>query len=260
MKLSALVGKILKRPVLSQQAGQYIAASRGNLDNDFPSDFTPEEIDDIRSVTPFTMTSPERLVGLSRALDHLVRQNIGGDIVECGVWRGGSMMLVAKKLMRMGQTRRLFLFDTFEGMSDPGDTDISAVDQQRAADLLQKNDRLKGDNVWCYSAIDEVKANLVKTGYPRELLHFIKGKVEDTLPHDAVGEIALLRLDTDWYESTRHELEVLYDKLVPGGVMIIDDYGHWSGSQKAVDEFFAKRQLNLFLHRLDYTGRLVIKP
>jgi len=107
--------------------------------------------------------------------------------------------------------------------------------------------------------LDEVKTNLAGSGYPVGKISFIKGKVEDTLPEPAIGSIALLRLDTDWYESTRHELETLYDNLVPGGILIIDDYGHWSGSRKAVDEFIAQRKLNLFLHRIDYTGRMAFK-
>jgi hypothetical protein len=144
-------------------------------------------------------------------------------------------------------------------MSEPTKDDISAVDQTTAGDLLNAVGRTDGDNVWCYSPLEEVKSNLKKTEYPFGQIHFIKGKVEDTLPEPSIGKIALLRLDTDWYESTKHELETLYDKLVPGGVLIIDDYGHWSGSRKAVDEFIADRKLSLFLHRIDYTGRLAIK-
>jgi len=107
--------------------------------------------------------------------------------------------------------------------------------------------------------LDEVKSNLLKTNYPEQNLFYFKGKVEETLPEPSIGKIALLRLDTDWYESTKHELTVLYDKLVEGGILIIDDYGHWSGSKKAVDEFIEKRKLKIFLNRIDYTGRLAIK-
>lgn len=260
MNIASIVGKILKKPVLQSGIGRSIEASRGNLDKDFPSDFSDQEIEDIRAVTPYTMTSPERLVGLSRALEHLIQNNVDGDVVECGVWRGGSMMLVARKLMRMGQqNRRLFLFDTFEGMSEPGTADVSSVDKRTAEELLQNADRLQGNNVWCYSALEEVQDNIKKTGYPQSNALFVKGKVEDTLPFPEIGKIALLRLDTDWYDSTRHELECLYEKLVRGGILIIDDYGHWSGAKKAVDEFISKNNLKLFLNRLDYTGRLAIK-
>jgi O-methyltransferase len=246
--------------VLNRQLHHDLLSSRGNLSEELPADFSAEERTDIAAVRSFTMTSPERLVSLSRGVDHLVRNGIAGDIVECGVWKGGSMLLVAKKLARLSdKNRNLFLFDTFEGMSEPTKEDVSAVDQTTADDLLNAADRTGGDNVWCYSPLDEVKANLRGAGYPAEKLHFIKGKVEDTLPEPTIGPIALLRLDTDWYESTKHELETLYDKLVRGGILIIDDYGHWSGSRKAVDEFIESRKLSLFLHRIDYTGRMAIK-
>jgi hypothetical protein len=246
--------------VLGKKLHHDLLTSRGTLSDEFPPDFTAGEREDITAVRPFTMTSQERLVGLSRALDHLSKQRIAGDIVECGVWKGGSMLLVARKLAKMGDTtRKLFLFDTFEGMSEPTGEDVSAVDQSTAGDLLDASDRTSGDNVWCYSPLDEVKANLKQSNYPFGNIRFIKGKVEDTLPEPSIGPIALLRLDTDWYESTKHELETLYDKLVPGGILIIDDYGHWSGSRKAVDEFISSRNLNLFLHRIDYTGRMAIK-
>lgn len=246
--------------VLNRQLHHDLLSARGTLSDEFPPDFTPEERADILAVRSYTMTSPERLVALSRGLDHLLQRGIAGDIVECGVWKGGSMLLVARKLARQGDTRRnLFLFDTFEGMSEPTKEDINAVDQSTAGKLLESSDRSAGNNVWCYSPLDEVKANLKQSNYPSERIRFIKGKVEETLPEPSIGDIALLRLDTDWYESTKWELETLYDKLVPGGVLIIDDYGHWSGSKKAVDEFFTARQLSLFLHRIDYTGRMAIK-
>ncbi len=203
-----------------------IESSRGNLREDFPSDFTEAEKLDIGLVKGQTMTSLERLVTLSRSIEYLQQRHIKGDIVECGVWKGGSMMLVAQKLLMAGDTdRRLFLFDTFEGMSSPGKEDVTALDKQPAQELLKKFERTDGENVWCYSSLDEVQANLAKTNYPAENILFVKGKVEDTLPHPAIAQIALLRLDTDWYESTKHELEMLYDKLVPGGILIIDDYG-----------------------------------
>jgi len=246
--------------VLNKRLHHDLLSARGTLSDEFPPDFSPEERADIMAVRSFTMTSPERLVALSRGLDHLKQQGIAGDIVECGVWKGGSMLLVARKLARSGDTgRNLFLFDTFEGMSEPTKEDVSAVDQSAAGELLDASDRTAGDNVWCYSSLDEVKANLATSSYPSGNIHFIKGKVEDTLPEPSVGAIALLRLDTDWYESTKCELENLYDKLVPGGILLIDDYGHWSGSKKAVDDFIVARNLSLFLHRIDYTGRMAIK-
>jgi hypothetical protein len=263
-----LLGRILKPGILKsvtqnsgfQKIKTSILNSRGNLTDEFPSDFTESEKEDIGAVQSFTMTSLERMISLSRAVDWLISNRVEGDIVECGVWKGGSMMLIAKRLLKAGlKNRNLYLFDTFEGMSTPGSEDVSAINQETAKELLDKSDKMQGDNVWCYSSLDEVKANLQKTGYPQEQISYIKGKVEDTLPHAPIQKICLLRLDTDWYESTRHELETLYDKLVVGGILIIDDYGHWSGSRKAVDEFVNKRGLNLFFNRMDYTGRIAIK-
>lgn len=107
--------------------------------------------------------------------------------------------------------------------------------------------------------LEEVRSNLLGTGYPAERVTFVKGRVEDTLPRVLPGPIALLRLDTAYYESTKRELEQLYPLLVLGGVLIIDDYGHWKGARRAVDEYFAASGLRPFLHRIDYTGRLVLK-
>ena len=113
--------------------------------------------------------------------------------------------------------------------------------------------------MWCYSPLEEVKKNLLSTGYPEEQIQYIKGRVEDTLTHHRPGKLSLLRLDTDWYESTRAELQVLYPLLEKKGVMIIDDFGHWEGAKKAVTEYFESIQAYPFLQRIDYTGRLMIK-
>jgi len=96
-------------------------------------------------------------------------------------------------------------------------------------------------------------------GYPEQQIHFVEGLVEETLPAEAPEEIALLRLDTDWYSSTKHELEQLYPRLAPGGVLILDDYGHWQGARRAVDEYFAENQITLLLNRVDSTARIGVK-
>jgi hypothetical protein len=204
------------------------------------------------------MTGPERVFALRQAVLHVLKQRIPGDIVECGVWRGGSMMAVARTLRDSGVIdKNLYLFDTFDGMSSPTQEDVS-VDGDSADQLMAKSDRI-AESVWARCSLKEVKRNLNLTGYPPERMFFIKGKVEETIPEQAPAQIALLRLDTDWYESTYHELVHLYPRLSPGGILIIDDYGHWAGARKAVDEYFAEHRLNLFLHRIDYTGRICIK-
>jgi O-methyltransferase len=199
----------------------------------------PPDLDDdartiVETVAPFTMTSPERIVALRDAVRHVCRHQIAGDIVECGVWRGGSMMAVALTLMEIGERRPLHLFDTFDGMPPPGDT-------------------------WARSPLAEVRRNLAATGYPDHLIRFVPGRVEETIPAAAPEQIAVLRLDTDWYESTRHELEHLFPRLVPGGVLIIDDYGHWQGARRAVDEFLAASRAPYRLHRpAGGEGRLLV--
>jgi hypothetical protein len=169
------------------------------------------------------------------------------------------MMAVARTLIECGErTRPLHLFDTFEGMSSPGERDFD-MDGKQANDLLRTQSKDDPESVWCYAPLDEVRAGLARTGYDLSLVHFVKGKVEDTIPEHAPARIAILRLDTDWYESTRHELEHLYPRLSAGGVLIIDDYGHWAGCRQAVDEYFASRNFRVLLNRIDYSGRIAVK-
>ena len=151
--------------------------------------------------------------------------------------------------------RPVFLFDTFEGMSAPTEHDRHAASGKLAAGMLRNAD--KNATIWGYSPLSEVKRNMESTGYPASLVTYVKGKVEDTIPASAPEQIAILRLDTDWYESTRHELEHLYPRLSPGGALIVDDYGYWAGAKKAVDEYFKE---SIFFSRIDNTGRVAIKP
>jgi hypothetical protein len=222
--------------------------------------FTPEELALMRRVKGFTMTSPERLAGLKNAIHYLVENKIPGDLVECGVWRGGSMMAAAYTLLSRGDTtRNLHLFDTFAGMTPPTERDV-VFNGATATELLQRAAKKEGETYWCIASMEDVARNLFSTGYPKERIFLWKGRVEETIPRHAPSQIALLRLDTDFYESTAHELLHLYPRLSENGVLIIDDYGHWQGAKQAVDEYFAKQPLRPLLNRLDYTGRLVIKP
>ena len=221
------------------------------------ADLSASDRDIVTRVNPFTMTSLERRASLIGAVDHIVKHGIAGDIVECGVWRGGSMMLVALALMARGDTSRdLYLFDTFEGMSEPSEHD-RALSGESAEAQLQRTSR--DHPLWAVASLEDVQANIAATGYPAARVHYVKGKVEDTIPATIAERIALLRLDTDWYESTRHELQHLYPRLSRHGVLIIDDYGHWQGARQAVDEYFADSPEPVFLHRVDYTARLVVK-
>jgi O-methyltransferase len=222
-------------------------------------DFTEEEKELYAAVQSYTMTSPERIKALADSVKYILRQNIDGDFVECGVWKGGSIITMIKVLLSYGNIEKnIYLYDTFEGMSEPTINDIDTKGLY-AKDRLVIEDK-EESWIWAKAVIDEVKNNIYSESYPIEKLHFIVGKVEDTLTKKKPEKIALLRLDTDWYESTKVELEELYDNVVKGGIIIIDDYGHWKGCKKAVDEFLMSKKENIFLNRIDYTGRLIIKP
>jgi O-methyltransferase len=209
---------------------------------------------------PYTMTSIERMYALYSSTDYVLKNNIEGDFVECGVWRGGSAMLLAMMLNNRNITnRKIHLFDTFEGMTAPSSFDFS-FSGENATELLSKNTDESGKPAWCLADINDVKNNMQKTGFPSDNLVYVKGKVEDTLPlNKPTAPIALLRLDTDWYESTKHELNVLYPILTHNGILIIDDYGHWEGCRKAVDEYISENKVSILLNRIDYTGRVAIK-
>jgi O-methyltransferase len=224
---------------------------------DLPPDFDDASSEICRYVRPFTMTSVERIYALCQSVDYIVRHNIPGDIVECGVWKGGSMMAVAKVLRAHGAMRKLYLFDTFEGMSQPTAVDKDIVGAS-ASELLEREVK-QTSHTWAYSSLGEVQANMRATGYDERQTVFVKGQVEHTIPEHAPASISLLRLDTDWYASTYHELVHLYPRLSVGGVLIVDDYGHWQGARKAVDQYLAETNAKVLLNRIDYTGRIGVK-
>lgn len=208
---------------------------------------------------PFTMTSIERMYSLYQSLNYIFQNQIEGDFVECGVWKGGSSMMMALYLKEKGITnRKVYLYDTFEGMNPPSELD-KTFSGENAKDLLDVQNKTDNNSIWCYSSVDEVKRNLLSTQYLPENLIFIKGKVEDTLNDHLPGRLALLRLDTDWYESTKKELGCLYPLLNQRGILIIDDFGHWEGAKKAVIEYFETNKMHPLLHRIDNTGRIMIK-
>jgi len=222
-----------------------------------PVDFRSDEKEIFHAVRPLTMTSPERVYVLIEAVRYLTRAAIPGAIVECGVWKGGSMAAAARTLLQMKDVSRdLYLFDTFRGMTEPGTEDVDYAGNHASkvcADWV-------GDNgAWCEAPLERVKEVLYATGYPKERIHFIEGRVENTIPASAPESIALLRLDTDWYESTRHELIHLFPRLARAGVLIIDDYGHWQGARKACDEFFEQSRVPILLNRIDAGGRVAVR-
>lgn len=242
----------------------WLGGPAGDAGPDISDTLTPWERQLVEQARPYTLTSPQRLIATADAVDYVVRRDVPGALLECGVWRGGSVLMMVSTLLRLGVTDRdVYLFDTFEGMTAPSDRDTSAFSESGVATWARAT--AAGRRAWDgwfnpnVFSIDDVRALIVGTGYPPERLHFVCGRVEDTIPVDAPECLALMRLDTDWYESTRHEMEHLYPRLSYGGVLIIDDYGHWDGCRQAVDEYLATTSKPLLLHRTDYTGRAAIK-
>lgn len=224
----------------------------------YPHDFDDALVATCEAVAPYTLTTPERIAGLVQAVRHLAQHGIGGSVVECGVWRGGSMLAVARTLLEVGDARRdLWLYDTFTRMPPPGEKDFDIWGRHASTYFEGPVDPHDTDG-YRYLPLDEVRSVLEGSGYPADRLRFVPGLVEETIPDQAPDEIALLRLDTDWYESTKHELEHLFPRIVDGGILIIDDYGQFTGARTAVDEHLAGLERPLFLSRLDWTGRLAI--
>jgi hypothetical protein len=198
----------------------------------------------------YSMISRERFLNNIESVQYVEEKNIPGDIVEIGVWKGGSilsMMLAYKNTLKMA--RNIHLYDTFEGMT-PATTDDKDLHNVAAAHIVETNLFMR-----CISPLDEVTRNI--------------SRHTDIVPHYHVGDIlkntyfpekiAVLRLDTDWYESTKYELDNFYELVSPGGIVIIDDYGHWKGCKKAVDEFLVTHP-GIKLNAIDYTGRYFVKP
>jgi O-methyltransferase len=225
---------------------------------------SPEDRSIIERALPYTMTGPGRLQALVDAVRYCVARGVQGGFAECGVWRGGSVLAMILTLQELDRDDvDIHLFDTFEGMTAPSEHDTSRHDPP----ALEVWDEATRRDIRPWSELfdpesfseDAVRETLLSTGYPAERLHFVPGPVEETLPDHAPRSLALLRLDTDWYESTRHELEHLYPTLAGGGVLIVDDYGHWEGARRAVDEYFDRRGERLLLNRIDYTARIAVK-
>jgi len=228
------------------------ARSRPSL----PFDFSETDVEDVRAVGPYTMVPPERICTLVRAVEYIVKQKIPGTLVECGTWKGGCAMAMARTLKRLGATdRELYLYDLF-GEMWPGSTEFDAF---RGVPESERNPNITQVPEIMRYTLDEVRDLLLSTGYPSKGLHLFRGPVEKTVPAHAPERIALLRLDTDFYESTRHELTHLYPRLEHGGILIIDDYGDWAGCRKATDEYIEQHKLKLHLFRVDEGARMTIK-
>lgn len=200
-------------------------------------------------VKPFSATSRERIYGLYECLEIIRKDKIKGDMVECGIWKGGNILGICEYLHYHNiDDVVVWGYDTFSGMTQPTsrDIDISGI---KAIDVFEQ--------VKCDCSYKDVITILEKTNFPKDRIKLVIGDVLETLNNNIPENISLLRLDTDWYESTKKELEILYPKLVNGGYLIVDDFGHWKGSQTATLEYFNN---NFEYKMLDYTGLCYRKP
>ena len=229
------------------------------MDDPYPTEIEPKNKKLIEFVKPNSMSSNIRLHELINSIDYILRNNIKGDFVECGIWRGANLVVMQKLLERNEiDNIKVFGYDTFDGMSEPSKYDYDLIGN-KAEDLMNKTPKKEGRGIWAYSTFQRVKNIIDNSVDSPENIKLIKGKVEETLiqKKNLPKKISLLRLDTDFYESTKVEMEVLYPLLVKGGVLIIDDYGHFKGARKAVDDYFQNQQI--WLKYVDITCRLYIK-
>lgn len=212
----------------------------------------------IWNVSAYTMASYQRLCNAYDLARQAESQKLAGAFVECGVWRGGCIGLMAAVAKEFGSRRKIWLFDSFEGLPEPAVEDglqAHTVAGTSAGDLKPIKQ--------CVGPLEIVKHLFFhKLKIDDRDAIFCKGWFQETLPlvKTDVGPIAVLRLDGDWYESTKICLDSLYDQVVPGGFVIIDDYGAWEGCRRAVDEFLKARQLQIVWNEVDYTGRYFVKP
>ena len=218
----------------------------------------------LQKISPYTMVNPNKLKVI---YNYIMKNKLDGDIVECGVWKGGSCMLMAYTLMNNNiYSKNIWLYDTFEGLPQPSSDkdDIKAKNywndiNSRKIDKGSRGGTIINNEVkWNYAPLDNVRNNMNSTNYPIKYIKYVKGKVEDTLNINTniPKKISILRLDTDWYSSTKKELEILYPLLEKNGILLIDDYGYWQGAKKAVDEFFKDKKVTMF--KIDFTGRMII--
>ena len=202
----------------------------------------------------FSMISNDRILSNISCVEYVIENNIDGDIVEIGVWKGGSILSMILTLEKLSSfNRNIHLYDTFSGMTEPSDVDINFKNIP-ANEFL----KLRIDLENCKSTLDEVVNNILNnSSYPKDL---IKYHVGDIVKTDFIPEkISILRLDTDWYESTKFELNNFYDKVTSGGIIIVDDYGFWKGSKKAVDEFLIDKP-EIKIIPIDNEGIMFYKP
>lgn len=219
-----------------------------------PTDFlNAEKLDLFRKVYPYTMSGYKRLSNVYNLANKIEQDKWEGAFAECGVWKGGCSAVMAFVAKKHNSNRKIWLFDSFEGLPEPTieDGDIAKKYAGNKAE-----GKLKTIHE-CVGPLEDVKKVFFDVlNIKEDNVVIKKGWFQDTLPKERenIGSIAILRLDGDWYESTKVCLENLYDNVILGGYIIIDDYGHWEGAKKALDEFFITRNIKPDLIKIDYTG------
>lgn len=195
---------------------------------------------DFRIVEPYTMMGVRRLQRLSRAIEQVAAEHVDGDIVECGVARGGSAALLAMAMQRASLRRRLWLFDSFEGMFEPSQELDPDYDRARAYVGTCKGD-------------EEKVRSLMRRVAPDIDHRIVAGPYAESLRNPPCDKIALLHVDCDWYEPVLQVLEALYERVSPGGIVQFDDYFSWKGCRQAVDTFLSSEEVRR-LERIDASG------
>jgi len=239
MKRREVLQRIGNWPWLSSQARELVMRSWDSVSSgEFARLY--------RLVRPYTMSSNARLRGLYRGVQDSFTKQTAGDVVECGTARGGSAALMGLTLKQIGAKRTLWVFDTFEGLPPPT---LDDPDYETAKLYIGE----------CRGELEEVTALFKELGILSNS-RLVKGRFQETLPGCPIEKISMLHIDGDWYESVRTCLDHLYERVSPGGIIQIDDYGHWAGARKAVDEFLLERAVDVKMSKLDYTGRQFVKP
>lgn len=257
------IAKIVKNA--AKKFGYEIRRTSDRFVYDVPVEFSERDRDilDYVLAKELTMASPHRLIATIQSARHAVEADIEGDFVECGVWRGGNSLAAKLVFEELGSAKHVYLFDTFAGMTPPTASDIEAGTAEHAKHFFEASQR-EDYNEWCFASLEDVQRNFTESKVNCDEVHFVKGDVLETLSDGAnlPAKISVLRLDTDWYESTRKEMEVLYPRLSESGTLIVDDYGHWEGARKAIDEYFSNpaHGPRPLLAYTDHTGRLGTKP
>lgn len=224
----------------------------------FANTIQPEFIEVYRKYCQLTMVPRGPLYWSWLSAKYISDHEILGDVVECGVFKGGCSLIMAE-----AHDRTVWMYDTFTGMAEPTEYDYKGSYKGERFDAIKRYNSVKreGYTDWVYGSFDGVKDAIDKSGLSKSRFNLVQGKVEDTIPMKMPEKIALLRLDTDFYESTKHELEHLYPRLSAGGILIVDDYGSWAGSRKAVDEYFEKISPKPLMLPEGSSGNIiVIKP